>query len=194
MGHRQGGARLHSNSLGNLGGIEILGIMGAVISHETVLIGTLGDQHTRHMETDKRSQSSVGWKVLSLFLFSTCLFLLFLLWQKGTCSAPDEATTAGAWHHDFVHDANLWNVISLTLLSLFTSGLGGVPFFFFRNLSPRWICFYNSIAAGMMLAASLSLAHESLYYSTTHTLLGLLVGILFVGMLPSRLASDPSCA
>ena len=40
-------------------------------------------------------------------------------------------------------------VLLLTSISVISSGMGGLPFFFFKKLSPFWICFYNSVAAGI---------------------------------------------
>ena len=45
-------------------------------------------------------------------------------------------------------------VFFMTLLMAAASGLGAVPFFFVRRLSPRLAALANALACGVMLAAS----------------------------------------
>ena len=65
-------------------------------------------------------------------------------------------------------------------LTALATGLGALPFAFFKNFSKRWLGFANAIAAGLMLAASFSLIYEGIPLSAPRTLIGVLVGLVFI--------------
>ena len=71
-------------------------------------------------------------------------------------------------------------VFIYALLTALATGLGALPFAFVKKFSKRWLGFANAVAAGLMLAASFSLIYEGLPLSPVRTLLGVLVGLVFI--------------
>ncbi len=71
-------------------------------------------------------------------------------------------------------------IFGYALLTAIATGLGALPFLFVRRLSQRWLGLANALAAGLMLAASCSLAYEGLAFSPAKVLLGAVLGGLFV--------------
>jgi len=75
-------------------------------------------------------------------------------------------------------------------ISAISTGLGVIPLIFAPNLDHFWIGSSNAIAAGMMTAASYSLVIEGCAFdepddtskitSTTRTLIGIVLGVLFI--------------
>lgn len=69
-------------------------------------------------------------------------------------------------------------------ITMATTGLGVLPFFFIKNVSPRWVAAMNAIAAGMMLSASVGLVEEGVMdpdpSSSFRVVYGLGFGILFI--------------
>ena len=68
----------------------------------------------------------------------------------------------------------------LTLLMSACSGLGALPFFFVGSLTPWWSGAANSIASGVMLAASFDLIYEGQSHGAVMLILGVACGTLFV--------------
>jgi zinc transporter ZupT len=69
------------------------------------------------------------------------------------------------------------------LAALFTAlatGLGAVPFLFLRAISPVVVASANAIAGGLMLGASFGLVAEGTKYGAWPTLIGALLGVLFI--------------
>lgn len=66
-------------------------------------------------------------------------------------------------------------------LTAVATGLGALPFLLFKDPTRRWLGVSNALAAGLMLAASLGLAFEGVLYGPWRTLLGVSLGLLFIG-------------
>jgi len=60
------------------------------------------------------------------------------------------------------------------------TGLGAVPFLFFRRVTRRWLGYSNAVAAGLMLTASFTLIYEGIAYSLWRTMAGVLAGLVFI--------------
>lgn len=71
-------------------------------------------------------------------------------------------------------------VFLYALLTALATGLGVLPFFFIKNFSKRVLGFGNALAAGLMLAAAFNLIYEGLAYGMPRTVLGVLLGLLFI--------------
>jgi len=72
------------------------------------------------------------------------------------------------------------NVFLYALLTAVATGLGAVPFFFIKDISPAFLGRSNAVAAGLMLAASFSLMMEGYELGEWMTLGGMLAGLLLV--------------
>ncbi|MCD9147116.1 ZIP family metal transporter [Pseudophaeobacter flagellatus] len=71
-------------------------------------------------------------------------------------------------------------VFLAALVTALATGLGPLPFVFWRRMSPKAVSICNGIAAGLMLAASFSLLKEGSALSPIRTILGLLGGFMFI--------------
>lgn len=68
-------------------------------------------------------------------------------------------------------------VFAAAMVTAIATGLGALPFLFFRNVSSRTISLANASAAGLMLAACHGLIAEGITISPERTLLGVLIGL-----------------
>ena len=68
------------------------------------------------------------------------------------------------------------------LLTALATGLGALPFAFFREVSPRFVAYAGAVAAGLMLGASFGLVAEGTEYGRGATLVGGLLGVGFILM------------
>lgn len=66
------------------------------------------------------------------------------------------------------------------LLTALATGLGALPFFFVRRISPTVVAVANSLAAGLMLGASFGLVAEGTEYGRWQTIAGALIGVVFI--------------
>lgn len=71
-------------------------------------------------------------------------------------------------------------VFGFALITALATGLGAIPFALFGHLTKRWLGVSNAIAAGLMAAASWSLIVEGTERSGGGTLLGVVVGAVFI--------------
>lgn len=71
-------------------------------------------------------------------------------------------------------------VFLYALLTAVATGLGALPFLLRRGFDRRALGIANSVAAGLMLAASFGLIYEGVGYSLTRTLLGVFAGLAFI--------------
>lgn len=72
------------------------------------------------------------------------------------------------------------HVVLYASLTAIATGLGAVPFVFFKTIGKRWLGYSNAIAAGLMLTASFTLIFEGLEYGLWGTVLGVFVGLGFI--------------
>jgi len=75
---------------------------------------------------------------------------------------------------------SVWTVFLYALLTALATGLGALPFVIFRNISKRWLGIANAAAAGLMLTASFQLIFEGLNFGMPRTVLGVLLGLIFI--------------
>lgn len=87
---------------------------------------------------------------------------------------------------------SLWLVIIGSSITAIFTGLGALPFLFVKNISDRWLGIGNSIAAGLMLGASIGLIGEGvqleggLYRVIIGAVLGLVMIIVSHNFLEGR--------
>lgn len=72
------------------------------------------------------------------------------------------------------------DVFLYAMITAVATGLGAVPFFFFRKLTRTWLGISNAVAAGLMLAASFGLIYEGLSYGLWMTIVGIIAGLIFI--------------
>ena len=73
-----------------------------------------------------------------------------------------------------------WQVLFYASITAVATGLGAVPFFFFKKITHQMTAYGDSIAAGLMLTASYRLIEEGLDYSLLRLLLGILAGLVII--------------
>lgn len=71
-------------------------------------------------------------------------------------------------------------VFLYALITAIATGLGALPFFFFKKLTRSWLGISNAIASGLMLAASFGLIYEGLDYDIWFTFYGIIIGLIFI--------------
>ncbi len=71
-------------------------------------------------------------------------------------------------------------VFLYALATAVATGLGALPFLFFREVSDRFVAYANAIAAGLMLGASFGLVAEGTAHGRLETLGGVLLGVVFI--------------
>jgi zinc transporter ZupT len=73
-------------------------------------------------------------------------------------------------------------VFAFALLTAVVTGLGAVPFLFFPRMTRTWLAFSNSVAAGLMIAASFGLIYEGLSAGLLQVISGTLLGVVFISL------------
>lgn len=73
-------------------------------------------------------------------------------------------------------------VFIAALITAIATGLGAVPFAFAPNMSRGWLGASNAFAAGLMIAASLSLVFEGFMLGPWRTAAGALLGFVLIRM------------
>lgn len=71
-------------------------------------------------------------------------------------------------------------VFLYALITALATGLGALPFFFFKDLTRKWLGISNAIASGLMVAASFGLIYEGLEYDLWYTFYGIIIGLVFI--------------
>jgi zinc transporter, ZIP family len=71
-------------------------------------------------------------------------------------------------------------VFLYALATALATGLGALPFLFFRRVSVRSVAYANATAAGLMLGASFGLVDQGTRHGRIETLAGALLGVLFI--------------
>jgi ZIP family zinc transporter len=89
---------------------------------------------------------------------------------------------------DFVYDllvmidTNGWTVFWAALATALATGLGALPFLITPRVSRRWLAIANAVAGGLMLGASHGLISEGLHIGELRTVLGIVVGVIFIAI------------
>ncbi len=73
-------------------------------------------------------------------------------------------------------EISIWYVLVVSGLTAVCTGFGIVPFLFVEKISARFLGVGNSIAAGLMMGASIGLVAESYQISASKLVIGLLLG------------------
>jgi zinc transporter ZupT len=81
-------------------------------------------------------------------------------------------------------------VFVIALATALATGLGALPFVFARRPGRAWLGTANSLAAGLMLGASIGLVYEGTSYGAQRTILGALAGGVFIYVSQRRLDSQ----
>jgi len=76
--------------------------------------------------------------------------------------------------------ANLWTILLASGLTAVVTGLGVLPFIFFKNFSRWWLSIFQSVAAGLMLGACYNLIQEGGHLDPFRTIIGILVGLILI--------------
>ena len=76
--------------------------------------------------------------------------------------------------------SNLWTILLASGLTAVTTGLGALPFLFFKKISRWWLSIFHAAAAGLMLGASHNLIQEGANLNPYKSFLGVLVGLVLI--------------
>ena len=107
--------------------------------------------------------------------------------QKNPSSGQvDDADTQDA-EHAHHHAANLLQVTVLTIGMALSAGIGAIPFFMVKSLSPSMNGLATAVASGVMFAASFDLVHEGQPYGAFMVLVGILAGTVFIQLIKNAL-------
>ena len=88
-------------------------------------------------------------------------------------------------------DVNLWTILLASSLTAVVTGLGVIPFVFFKNFNRWWLSIFQAAAAGLMLGASHNLIQEGAHINPFRTFSGMLLGLILI-VLADRLISKRS--
>ena len=76
--------------------------------------------------------------------------------------------------------SNLCTILLASGLTAVTTGLGALPFLFFKKISRWWLSIFHAAAAGLMLGASHNLIQEGANLNPYKSFLGVLVGLVLI--------------
>jgi zinc transporter ZupT len=76
--------------------------------------------------------------------------------------------------------ANIWTILLASGLTAVVTGLGAVPFIFFKNFSRWWLSIFQAAAAGLMLGACFNLIEEGAHLDPYRTFFGILIGLALI--------------
>ncbi len=88
-------------------------------------------------------------------------------------------------------EVNLWTILIASSLTALVTGLGVIPFIFFKNFNRWWLSIFQAAAAGLMLGASHNLIQEGAHINPFRTFSGMLLGLILI-VLANRLISKRS--
>ena len=71
-------------------------------------------------------------------------------------------------------------VFGYGLITALATGLGALPFLVVQRLSPAVLAHANALASGLMLGASFGLVAEGTAYGSVQTVVGAVLGVLFI--------------
>ena len=75
---------------------------------------------------------------------------------------------------------NLWTILFASGLTAIVTGLGVLPFFFFKKFSRWWLSIFQAATAGLMLAACFNLIQEGAGINPYRTISGVLLGLALI--------------
>jgi len=85
-------------------------------------------------------------------------------------------------------DTNLWTILLASALTAVITGLGALPFFFFKKFNRWWLGIFQAATAGLMLGASHNLIQEGAQINPYRAFVGLILGLLLI-VLANKLIS-----
>ena len=77
-------------------------------------------------------------------------------------------------------DEPVFKVFLYALITAIATGFGAIPFFFVKKMPKKWLGWSGAIASGIMLAASFRLVNEGINYNLYRTIIGVLIGLVFI--------------
>lgn len=85
---------------------------------------------------------------------------------------------------DMSDGISVYHVFIAALITAAATGFGAIPFLFFKGFNKTWLGIGNSIAAGLMLGASIGLVYEGItLQNVEYTTYKVIAGLLFGGIL-----------
>ena len=72
---------------------------------------------------------------------------------------------------------NIWTILFASGLTALVTGLGALPFLFFKHINRWWMSIFHAAAAGLMLGACFNLIDEGAHLNPYRTFAGVLVGL-----------------
>lgn len=86
---------------------------------------------------------------------------------------------------------NIWTILIASSLTALVTGLGVIPFVFFKNFNRWWLSIFQAAAAGLMLGASHNLIQEGAHINPFRTFSGMLLGLILI-VVANRFISNRS--
>lgn len=77
-------------------------------------------------------------------------------------------------------DEPIFRVFLYALITAISTGFGAFPFFFVKKMPKKWLGWSGAVASGIMLAASFRLMNEGINYNLYKTIIGVLIGLVFI--------------
>jgi len=77
-------------------------------------------------------------------------------------------------------ESKILDVFIYASITAIATGFGALPFAFVKSFPRNWLGIGNAIAAGLMLAASFGLIYEGVNESLLRTMVGVIVGLVFI--------------
>ncbi len=77
-------------------------------------------------------------------------------------------------------ETSIWSILLASGLTALVTGLGVLPFFFFKNFNRWWLSIFQAAAAGLMLGASHNLIQEGAHIDPLRTFAGMLLGLVLI--------------
>jgi ZIP family zinc transporter len=75
---------------------------------------------------------------------------------------------------------NLWTILLASGLTAVVTGLGVIPFIFFKDFNRWWLSIFQASAAGLMLGATFNLIQEGAQINPFRTFMGMLLGLVLI--------------
>lgn len=88
---------------------------------------------------------------------------------------------------DLSLDVNWITVLIISGITAVATGLGVLPFVFFKHLDNKCTSYGNALAAGLMLAASFRLINEGISYDLLKCLAGFVTGLILIHIINLKL-------